>query len=301
MTAPLAAAGAGLAPGELIDAWDTFFFSPQSGAVSALARIALGLVLTMDALLTWREAPFTLSPRGLYSDAAYRSAPTGRRPSLFRMLPPTESAARAIVGLYLGASIAFMIGLATPVAAVVAVVALASIHFRNPLVLNSADVLLFHLLVYALFLPSAQVWAVDAWILDRDPEELVTPWALRLIQIQIAIVYLRTAFWKLRGRPWRDGSAVYRVLSLTAIRRHALPEALRRPPVYRAMTWGTLVYEIGFPLCIWVAPLRWPLLIVAVAFHLSMAWFLRIRLFPWVMLAGLVAYLPPADITRWLL
>lgn len=293
--------GPAVVPGVLVDAWDAFFFTPQSGAVSALVRIALGLVLTADAVLTLREAPFNLGPQGLYNYASYRSAPAGHLPSLYRVLPPTEATNRWIVRLYLVSSLAFLVGLATPVAAVAALIGLVSIHFRNPLVLHSGDVLLRHLLLYAVFLPSAQVWSVDAWVLDRDPVTLVTPWALRLIQIQVAIVYLRTAFWKLRGPAWRDGSAVYRVLSLTALRRHALPKAWRRPAVYRSLTWGTLVFEVGFPLLIWVPPLRWPLLAVAVVFHLSLDWFVRIRLFQWVMLAALVAYLPPDDITRWLL
>ena len=299
--AAVLAAGAGLDPGDLVDAWDTFFFSPQSGVVSALVRIALGLVLTADAVLTLREAPFTLGPNGLYDTASYRAAPAGRRPSLYRMLPPTEASSRAIVTLYLGASLAFLIGLATPLAAVVAPVAMTSIHFRNPLVVHSGDVLLRHLLLFAVFLPSAQLWAVDAWLLDRDPHALVTPWALRLLQTQVAVVYLRTAFWKLRGPAWRDGTAVYGVLSLTSLRRHRLPAPLRRPAVYRSMTWGTIAFEMGFPLLVWFAPLRWPVLVVAVLFHLCMDWFLRVRLFQGIMLAGLVAFLPPDDMTRWLL
>jgi hypothetical protein len=269
--------------------------------VSALVRISLGLVLTADALLTRREAPFTLGPDGLYDIASYRSGPAGRRPSLYKVLPPTEASSRAVVTLYLIASLAFLIGLATPVAAVVALVAMWSIHFRNPLVIHSGDLLLRHLLLFAVFLPSAQLWAVDAWLLDRDPDSLVTPWALRLLQTQVAVVYLRTAFWKLRGPAWRDGTAVYRVLTLTALRRHGLPARLRRPAVYRSMTWGTLAFEMGFPLLVWIAPLRWPMLVLAVGFHLLMDWFLRIRLFQWIMLAGLVAFLPPDDVTRWLL
>jgi hypothetical protein len=294
-------AAGGLEPAEVVDAWDAFFFTPQSGAVSALFRIALGLVLTVDAVLTMREAPFTLGPHGLYDHETYRAAPTDRRPSLFRVLPPTTATNRAIVGLYLGSSVAFLIGLATPVAAVGALIALWSIHFRNPMVTHSADTLLRHLLLYAVFLPTAQVWAADAWLLDRDPSALVTPWALRLIQLQIAIVYLRTAFWKLRGSAWRDGSAVYDVLSLDALRRHELPARLQRPAVYRSLTWGTLAYELGFPLLVWFAPLRWPALAAGVAFHLSLQWFIRIRLFQWVMLAGLVAFIPADDATRWLL
>ena len=43
------------------------------------------------------------------------------------------------------------------------------------------------------------------------------------------------------------------------------------------------------------------MLVLAVGFHLSMDWFLRIRLFQWITLAGLVAFLPPDDMTRWLL
>src|SRR5262249_25604681 len=36
--------------------------------------------------------------------------------------------------------------------------------------------------------------------------------ALRLVRLQIAVVYLATACWKLSGRDWRDGTALYWVL-----------------------------------------------------------------------------------------
>jgi hypothetical protein len=284
-----------------VDLWQGLFFSPISPAVLALFRIAFGAVLVGDALLLVRDAPRLLHPDGVFDLATAKRAPVGRRLGLLVWLPPTVGAVRLVLALHLVAVVAVTLGLLTPLATAVAFVTLTSLHHRDPMVLNSADAVARLLLFWLVFAPAGRVLSLDARLFDLDPDVTVDAWPLRLLQFQVLTIYLRTGWWKMRGPEWRDGTAVWFALSSPELRRHDLPRRLKRPAVYRAMTWGTVAFELGFPVLVWVGPLRYPMLVVAVAFHLAMHALLRIRLFPWVMLAGLTLFLPPDDVAGWFL
>lgn len=283
-----------------MEAWEGLLFTPVSPAVLSLLRVALGLVLVADAVTTWREAPVTLYPDGVYDSDTARRSPAGRRLNLLSWLPPTVGSVRLVLGVYLVASVAVLVDALTPLACVVAWVALTSIHHRNPGVLNSADSVARLLLFWLIFAPAGRLWSVDAVLFDHDPDALVDAWPLRLLQFQVMVIYLRTGWWKLRGKDWRDGSAVYYSLTPPDLQRHRVPRVLHRPAFYRALTWWTAGFEVGFPLLVWIGPLRYPLLAAAAAFHLGLEWFMRIRMFQWVMLVALIVFLPPDDVARWL-
>jgi len=287
-------------PGWAVDAWRALFFTPESPAVVALFRIAFGSVMVIDAVETARAAPVTLSPRGVFDYPTYRSSRFGRRWSLFRHLPPTEASVRVVVGLYLGAAVCVLVGLVTPLATAVAWVCLISIHARDPFVINAGSQAIRLLVFLLIFSRAGQTLSIDALIFDLDPEALVEPWALRLMQIQVVAIYAQTALWKLRDESWREGSAVYEATAAVEYRRHKIPGRLDRRWFYRAATWGTIAFELAFAVLIWFEPFRYPLLATAVAFHLSLHWFLRTQLFQWVMIASLVLFVPPDDAARWL-
>ncbi len=284
-----------------MDLWHGLLFTPVSPAILALFRIAFGAVLVGDAVLLIRDAPRLLYPDAVYDLPTAKRAPVGRRLSLLVWLPATVGATRAVLALHLVAVVALTLGALTPLVTIVAFVTLTSLHHRDPLVLNSADAVARLFCFWLIFAPAGRVLSIDAGLFDLDPDALVDAWPLRLLQFQLLVVYLRTGWWKMRGAEWRAGTAVWFALSSADLRRHDLPRWLKRPAVYRAMTWGTVAFELSFPVLVWIGPLRYPMLAVAVAFHLTMHALLRIRLFPWVMLAGLTLLLPPDDVASRLL
>ena len=52
------------------------------------------------------------------------------------------------------------------------------------------------------------------------------PWALRLLQLQMAVGYLLSAWAKLRGNTWHDGTALGLALRIEDLQRFAVPEWL---------------------------------------------------------------------------
>ena len=76
--------------------------------------------------------------------------------------------------------------------------------------------MLFRLLAfYLIWLPAGAYFALDALNDQRPVSERRYPvWPLRLLQIQMTLVYLSTLGEKLRGTDWFDGTALYYVSRL---------------------------------------------------------------------------------------
>src|SRR5262249_7305472 len=113
---------------------------------------------------------------------------------------------------------------------------------------------------------------------------LVPAWPIRLLQIQLVLVYFFTGLAKVtsgypadagdwwsavKGQDYWNGEAVYWVLNDTSLNRfpyHMVPVPLA---VCRLLTWGTLCFELGFPLLVVWRRTRPLLLVVGLAFHLG--------------------------------
>ena len=86
-----------------------------------------------------------------------------------------------------------------------------SIHNRNLVSASGADVLLMTFGFNLMLSPCGAAYSVDSWLKSRKrgtiAEALILPWSLRLIQIQICIVYTMAAILKTGGNLWLNGTA----------------------------------------------------------------------------------------------
>ncbi|NNC79382.1 MAG: HTTM domain-containing protein [Acidimicrobiales bacterium] len=124
-------------------------------------------------------------------------------------------------------------------------------------------------------------------------------WGLRLLQIQIVLAYVTTAYDKLLGNDWTDGSAVYHALASDTLRRFDPPAFLfDNAWLIRSMTWSTLAVEaaLGF-LLLWPRTRRWAVLL-AIALHLGFQVFLTLGFFAPAMTIGILSFVSAADARR---
>jgi hypothetical protein len=133
-----------------------------------------------------------------------------------------------------------------------------------------------------MFSPASAAWSLDARRRRKNAGTgpvLIPPWSVRLMQIQIALVYLFTGLVKLSApyydddgsfaQDWLTGEAVYWVLNDVALARW--PYAWLPVPlvVCRLLSWATLAFELGFPLLVLFRRVRPWLLLAGLAFHLG--------------------------------
>lgn len=283
--------------------WNEFFFREQSPAPIALFRIVYG-ALVVATLCLLRPDWFNW-----YGPSAWVSLPTalklepGPRLDLFVMIPQTDGWINAVFWIALASAVLLTLGVFTRASSVVVFVCLNSIQQRNLYILHGGDTFLRLAGFFLIFAPAGAVLSIDRLIrIRRGKESLLiqpqSPWAQRMIQLQLSVMYL-TSFWvKMKGAPWLQGSALFYIYHLDEFRHFPLPGWFFHPWALKLGTWSGLAIEFLLGTLIWVRKFRYPLLLLGLLFHLWLEYSLNIPLFQWDILSAYILFIEPADIAR---
>ena len=271
--------------------WDRFWFAPTSLATLAVVRIAFGVVMFLWGLAILPDSLSFFSPHGVLPE----HPAAGLRWGLLALWN-ADIAVVLVVGMLIVSAACLAIGFKTRLAAVVSWVALISLTRRDPFAFNSGDALLRNIALFLALAPSGEALSLDRWRVDRAsfwtfPAR--SPWALRLIQVQISMVYLFTVWAKARGERWFGGTAVSESLRVDDLVRFGVPDALTDSVLLANMlTFGTLVVELALALLIWNR--RWRPYVVAagIALHLFIELTFALGFFSMVMIASYLAFVP---------
>ncbi len=258
----------------------------------AIMRIMFGFVL-----LTWTLTMALDVDDLLGSDAIVPNQFATQGRWRYFDLDTTEAIWVALVVLIV-ASLALIIGWRPTIWFAVTFVVLVAVQRRNPVILNSGDLLLRDFAVLLALSPTGAALSVDRWrrhgraALRTAP--LVAPWGLRLLQLQLMVVYF-FAFWSKSGDLWREGTAVSTVFRIGDLARFESPAWLVSNIVIIAVfTWGALAIELSLAMLLWVKRLRPVLIVLGIALHLFIDLFIIVGFFGPLMVTGLMAF-PDAD------
>jgi hypothetical protein len=287
----------------LLRAWNEFFFAPQSPIPISLFRVLYGLVVTATFIL--------LRPDWLnwYGARAWVTLPTmskvepGPRLNLFSLIPQDDSWINALFWLFAGFAVMLTIGLLTRASSVVVFLALASIQQRNLFITHAGDTFLRVAGFFLIFAPAGAAFSVDRLIRihagKKDPAlQPQSPWAQRMIQFELALLYFVSFWWKSMGIPWVNGTALYYVTHLEEMRRFPLPAWVQLPIVLKLLGWLTLALEFSLGVLIWFRELRYPLLLLGFFFHLCLEYSLNTPMLQWDILTAYILFIDPADLNR---
>lgn len=270
-------------------------------ALAAL-RIALGTLVLVDLALRAR------SLRAFYTDAGVfpRSALADIYPTLSQFSLHTLSGAlwwQALLFLVAATiAIALVLGYRTRFATLLSLVLLVSLHIRNPVVLNAGDVVFRRLLLWSCFLPLGRRWSLDARRKqDADtgkaapdcPDSRVVTLASAALLLQVATIYTTNVLFKVRSEVWLSGTAVERALAMGKFSTPLADLLVDVPLVLELLNWGWLGLLASAPLLV-LATGRLRTLHVAlfVSVHVGMLATMAIGIFPLVLLAGMLPFLP---------
>jgi hypothetical protein len=282
-----------------LDTWERFWFRDVETSTLALFRIAFAVVV-----LAWTVS---LAP-ALYSffadDGILPGHPDGGR-GAWGLLELNSSAA-AVTTLYLlllAGAICLAFGFKTRLAAVVVFVCLVSFARRDPWVLNSGDLLIVVLAFYLMLAPSGAALSVDRWLRARRrfwefPRRSL--WPLRLIQVQVSLLYFFAVWAKLRGATWNDGTAVSYALRIEDLERFPVPGFVTDSLLLvNLLTYGTLVVELALAILVWNGKLRPWVLLLGVTLHLGIDYAVRVGFFSYAALVAYVAFVTPETASTW--
>lgn len=273
--------------------WERFFFTPTSTAPLAIVRIAFGLTVT---LWTATQLPYLFT---FYGPSGLLPEPPAIGPWQWGLLTTSNSVIMLSVVFLatLLAGIALTIGASPRLAAVVVLLGLIAFERRNPFVLNSGDILLRVMAVYFVFAPSGESLSSDRWRRDRAhfwefPRR--APWAMRMLQVQVSIIYLAAVWAKLQGEPWRNGTAVSFALRMLDQLRAPSPELVAGSGLLTEwLTFGTLLIELSVGILVWNRRLRPWVLGAGALLHLGIEVFIMVGFFSIGMWVLYLVFLSP--------
>jgi hypothetical protein len=275
-------------------AWNRFWFTPVETSTLALYRIAVGIVVLGWTLALAPSLYAFYSRDGILPD--YPDYEGTLAWGLLEWFPGNAAVTILYFALLLGA-ICVLVGFATRIATLVVFVCMVSFAHRNPWVLNSGDLLVQLLVFYLLLAPAGDGLSVDRWLRrDRPFWEFSRRaiWPLRLVQVQVSILYIAAVWDKVRGSTWNDGTAVSYALRIGDLERFPVPGFVTDSLILaNLMTFGTLAIEFALAVLVWNRVLRPWVLLLGVLLHLGIDYGVRVGFFSWAVLVAYVAFIPP--------
>jgi len=219
----------------------------------------------------------------------------------------------------------FTVGFCTRISAVLTWLAILSYINRAPTTVFGMDTMQNLIVFYLMIGPSGAALSVDRlirhrWAIRRarQSHERLPQWtrpaptisanfAMRLLQVNVCIVYLVSGISKLLGQSWWNGNAIWLTMAnpefsplaykyyfafLKFLGEHRWIYEIVVPP----LTLGTLAFEISFVFLVWHKRIRWLVLLTGALFHVGIAFFMGLVPFSMMMLVALSAFLPPATV-----
>jgi uncharacterized membrane protein YphA (DoxX/SURF4 family) len=280
---------------EWLAGWNTFWFTPADPLPLAVVRICTG------ALLAWSAFVWLLDAQAFFgADGWLRPADVWRLNDqpwqwswFFAFSSPT--AVRVLVLITLVAAACLAAGLATPVAAWVALVGFLAAVNRTPLTIFGFDDALGMLLIPLAIGPSGAVLSLDrrlGFATSGDEPSVAANIALRLLQVHLCVVYFFSGIAKLLGASWWEGTALwgaaansrYRTLDLTWLARH--------PLLVNLLTLTAVYWEVSYPAIVWPRLTRRLAIAMGIFVHLGIGLAMGMKEFALAMIAANLAFVP---------
>ncbi|MEO1993085.1 MAG: HTTM domain-containing protein [Pirellulales bacterium] len=275
------------------DAWNRFWFTPSEPLVLAVIRIATGLLLTWSMVVWFLDVDAFFGMNGWQTpENVWRSNDQPWQWSWY-FVAVSPSSVRVLCGITLIAALLLTLGLATRLAAIVSLVGLVSAVNRAPLNVFGFDDTLGLLMIPLVIGPAGAVLSLDQFIFARNATSSVQAnIALRLLQVQLCIVYFFAGCGKLLGASWWEGTALWGAAANIQYRTIDMTWTAAHPFLVNGVTLIALFWEVSYAALIWPRLTRPIVLIMAVLVHLGIGLTMGMMEFGLAMLVANLAFVP---------
>jgi len=272
-------------------AWQSFWFQPQPMYTLGVVRMAFGALAILWGLWLLPMRDGLLDANGVTPTQPSTAHAWG----LFAVWNTNGAMLIGIVVLVL-AAFALLVGWHSRLAAILVFILIMSFERRIPLAFNSGDALVRVEALFIAISPCGAALSLDQrrttgsfWSAQTRPN-----WPIRLLQVQLSIIYIAAAQVKLSGEPWLHGTAVSYVLRLEDMQRVIAPEWFATNALAMNMlTWGTIAVELAVGILVWFPRFRPWVLAAGVLMHLLIDAYVQVGIFSYAMFVMYFAWLSP--------
>lgn len=274
--------------------WQSFWFQQQEMYALGMVRIGFGALVIVWTLWLIPVRTAMLGPEGV----------TPKQPSIpdtWGLFAIWNSDGAILIGIVvlMVAAIALLVGWHTRIAALVVFVLVLSLERRSPWMFNSGDALLRIEAFLVAIAPCGCALSLDQrrrdgkfWSAQTRPN-----WPVRLLQVQLSIVYLFAVQAKLAGQPWLNGTAVSYVLRIEDMKRIPAPGWLSTNALaMNAATWSVLAIELSMAILVWFPRFRPWVLSAGILMHLLIDLSIQIGIFSYAVFVMYLAWVSPETV-----
>jgi hypothetical protein len=296
--------------------WVSFWHRPLRAERLALVRFALAFALFLEQLLCyWPHLAEFYGPEGVgYAGLHDAWTLSQWRWTTFFFFTDDPRTVEVLFLLWMAATCLLLLGWHARLMSVLVWLLTMSFLERTPIIKNCGDDVLSAALFLLIFLPSGRAFSLDRWLQKRrlarrgvplpaDWENPTIPaWGVRLLQIQLCVIYLTTGLAKLRGSinfdpprfggTWWEGTSVYYVLNDVTLNRMSWVELPLAWWFTYAITYVSVWFETLFPLLVlWPRTRKWTLWF-GVVFHIGIYLLIEVGWFSFYTLSLYGAWIP---------
>lgn len=275
--------------------WNQFFYGSCPPKICATLRIGFGLLIFLNFAVIFPDVQKWFGPEGLVTFEASRTIVDTDTITLFQLFPDSSFAVSFCYGLLLIQALCIALGFYGRFNAACVFILMTSFHHRNMALFDAEDNLLRLICFFLIWMPLDNWYSLRNLVFpQRAGKSKPSPiWALRLIQIQLTLVYISTAILKLRGEDWLNGSAIYYSSQIEMYERFPLPSVLiNNLMLSKIATWSVLFVELALPFGLWIKKYRVFAIVAGILLHLSIEYSMNLYLFQWTMIVALLSFLP---------
>ena len=281
--------------------WKDFWFKPESPVPIAVFRILFGLVILQLGWFLAGDLHWYFGEKAIVSQAANNAWNGISRLNIFEMLPKTNGTLDVLFAIFMIAALCLTLGFCTRLSAIIVFLGLISIDARNSLIFTGADNVMRVEAFLLMFSQCGKALSLDL-LLKRKlkgepiwaPVKPENPWALRLLQVQIALVYWAAYSVKICGTTWINGTAVYYITHIIEENKYAIPYLYDHRWTCQILGYLTLIGEFSLCILIWIKELRLPIIIMGIVMHLFFDYTLIIPQFQTIMIVSLMSFIEPS-------
>jgi hypothetical protein len=279
-------------------AWSTFWFRPVWARPLGAFRIVVGVLTLAQLALLAFEMDYWLTDQGMLQGAEARLIAGPWRPSPLQWVQDPVSM-RVFFAATAAVALAFTVGWRTRVMGVLLYLMALSIHHRNIPSNCGPDNLLMIFLFYLMLSPCGAAYSLDARRASRRrgtvAEPLIVPWAQRLLQLHLCLIYFNTAILKTSGSTWLGGTAIHFVLHNDEFRRFDFTALAQYPILINVFTQAGLLTEFCLAFFLWFRPTRRWVIAAGLVLHSGVLLIVNVPLFGELMMACYLTFLSPDE------
>ena len=258
----------------------------------AAFRVAIGLIVAVDALLRSRDVAMMFASDGMFPPELLRQYLDDPWAWSLATVIDADWWGPAMLCLEAASGVLLMVGCCTRVATIAAWVTVVSVLRRTAPATNAGDALLACLLFWGMFLPLGSTWSWDARRVNRRGGTCST--ATTALVLQVAVVYLAAGLSKW-NEAWMSGDAIRFAMS---VHDHGTPLGewlFATGWLTRPTSWAVLAIELLGPVILIARPeplVRTSLVVLFMLFHVAVCLTMTVGLFGYVGLAAWLALVP---------